>query len=92
MVDDDEQVVELEEACRWWAEAADGGVGLAALRLGRVSEERGEYSTAVEWYMTASDAKPPMPGLAEALVRAHFGWSSGVVRAQFGERGQEQIE
>ena len=68
--DEGAPVVELEEACRWWAEAASGGVGLAALRLGGVSEDRGDYMVAIEWYETAVDATPPVEGLAEALMSA----------------------
>ena len=63
-------VVELEEACRWWAQAAEGGIGLAAMRLGSVAESRDDFRTAVEWYMTAADAQPPVEGLHEALERA----------------------
>lgn len=63
-------VVELEEACRWWAQAAEAGIGLAAMRLGSVAEGRDDFRTAVEWYMTAADAQPPVEGLQEALERA----------------------
>lgn len=66
----EQAAVELEEACRWWAQAADSGVGLAALRLGSVAEGREDFRTAVEWYMTAVDAQPPVEGLHEALERA----------------------
>jgi TPR repeat protein len=64
-----EVVVELEEACRWWAQAAEGGIGLAALRLGSVAEDRADFGTAKEWYMAAADAQPPVSGLHEALDR-----------------------
>lgn len=66
----EEVAVELEEACRWWAEAAHGGMGLAAMRLGNVAEDRADFRTAKEWYMAAADAQPPIEGLHEALERA----------------------
>ena len=67
--DGSEQAVELEEACRWWAQAATGGEAKAVMRLGSVAESRGDYRTAVKWYMTAADAQPPVDGLHEALDR-----------------------
>ena len=57
----------LEEALRWWREAAGAGVGLAAMRLGDEAMRAEDVVGATRWYTQAASAEPPAEGAREAL-------------------------